>query len=286
MKHPVLPPLAHWFRRIMAASLLIASSNVAAIDIYGAGATGVLIRFDSATPGTLTMLVLISGLGPGESVVGMDFRPANGRLYAVTRDSGGQGRLYTVAKDTGAAALVAPLVADPADSTSPFVSLNGTQFGVDFNPMADRLRMAGNTGVNIRVNPNNGFVTTDADLNPATAHVVGAAYANSFPGSSSTSLYDLDSGSGSLLQQNPPNNGTLIVIGALGVATSDAVGFDIESIAGSNTAYATLTVAGTVALYGINLVTGAANKIGNVGGNPALISIAILSDVIFRNGFD
>ena len=93
------------------------------------------------------------------------------------------------------------------------------------------------------------------------------AGSNSFAGASSTTLYDIDSTNDTLQIQNPPNNGTLILVGALGFDTSDTVGFDIATIGSTNFAYATLSV-------------------GNVGGNLAAISIAIVSDHIFQNGFD
>src|SRR5581483_1695827 len=130
-------------------------------------------------------------------------------------DAGGVGRLYTIDTATAAATLVATLAADPADLTNPYTTLSGASFGVDFNPVADRLRLVSDAGQNLRVNPANGLVTTDADLNPGMPHVVGVAYTNSFAGASATTLYDIDSASDTLLIQNPPNNGTLTAVGPL-----------------------------------------------------------------------
>src|SRR5262249_49757292 len=56
-----------------------------------------LLRFDSATPGTLDQNVLVSGLGSGQTLLGMDFRPSTGTLYAIAENLAGTvGQLYTV----------------------------------------------------------------------------------------------------------------------------------------------------------------------------------------------
>jgi hypothetical protein len=60
--------------------------------IYGLTANNSLVRF-SATGGVVTPGPGFTGLGVGESVVGIDFRPLTGALYALSRDGGGVGRL-------------------------------------------------------------------------------------------------------------------------------------------------------------------------------------------------
>ena len=279
-----------WFggklARLFAAMLLAASAHVQAIDIYAVTEGGILARFDSATPGTVPQLGLVTGLGAGESVVGLDFRPSNGRLYALTKDPASSGRLYSVDRTTGAATLVGTLSADPADIDFAYTALSGTKFGMNFNPVVDRLRVVSDNGMNIRVSPTTGLVITDNALNPGSPHVVGVAYANSYAGSLSTTLYDLDASVDSLLTQNPPNNGSLNTVGPLGVDFNDTAGFDVVTLGADNYAYATLVVGGTVGLYSINLSTGAATSLGNVGGDLAVIGLAILPDYLFHNGFD
>ncbi|HET7065555.1 MAG TPA: DUF4394 domain-containing protein [Rudaea sp.] len=272
---------------MFAAALLAGPANAAAIGIHGVTADGTFVRFDSATPGVLNLLVLgISGLGAGETIAGLDIRPANGKLYALTIGSGGAGRLYTLNPASGAASLVGLLSADPADVDAPYTALSGTKFGMNFQPAVDRLRVVSDSGMNIRINPATTGVITDVALNPGTPHVVGIAYTNSYPGASVTTLYDIDSGSDALLNQSNANGGLLASVGSLGVATSDIVGFDIVSLNGDDFAYATLRVGGTVGLYTINLTTGAAGLVGSVLGNPPIIGLAIEPDYIFHNGFD
>jgi hypothetical protein len=241
--------------------------------LFAVDAANHLVRFDSATPGTIARTVPITGLQSGEAVLGIDFRPADFRLYAV----GSSNRLYTIDLTTGTAAPVAALAADPTDTTAPFTALSGTSFGVDFNPVPDRLRVVSNTGQNLRINPANGLVITDTDINPGTPTVVAAAHTNDFRGAVATTLYDLDSTANALEIQNPPNGGTLTMVGTgLGVDFGPDAGFDIETRAGVNTAYAALDVGGTTGLYTISLTTGAATLVGSVGpAGTALQGLAV-----------
>jgi hypothetical protein len=229
--------------------LLFVAANVNAATLFGVNTSNELVRFNSATPGTITTVGAITGLQAGENVVGIDFRPATGQLYAL----GSNSRLYIVNRMTGAASFVATL-------STP---LNGTSFGVDFNPVPDRLRVVSNTGQNLRINVNDGATIVDSAINGATTSVEAAAYTNSFNGATATTLYDISATADALYIQNPPNNGTTILVGNLGVNVTDINGFDIAT--GDNAAYAVMTVGGVTGLYTINLTSGAATMVGTVG---------------------
>ncbi|RYY57028.1 MAG: DUF4394 domain-containing protein [Chitinophagaceae bacterium] len=186
----------------------------------------------------------IMGLAGGENIVGIDFRPANGQLYAL----GSSSRIYTINTATGAATAVG--------SAGQF-TLSGTSFGFDFNPTVDRIRIVSNTGQNIRVNPNDGTMSgNDAALNPGTPSVTGSAYTNNKAGVTTTVLFGIDNSTGKLYRQDPPNNGTLVEIGSLGVTIEAGNGFDIGG--NSDNAYAILSTGGTTRFYSVNLNTGAA----------------------------
>ena len=47
-----------------------------------------LLFFDHATPGTITRTATITGLQSGETIFGIDFRPATGQLYALAARAG------------------------------------------------------------------------------------------------------------------------------------------------------------------------------------------------------
>ena len=235
--------------------------------IYGVTTSNTLISFNSAAPGTILSNVAITGLQTGENVLGIDFRPATRQLFAL----GSTSRVYTINQTTGAATAV----------NGPFTpTLIGTSFGWDFNPVPDRIRVVSDADQNIRLNPDTGLLAGQ-DINLAFAagdpnvgvnpNVVGSAYNNNFAGTTSTTLYDIDSNLDILAIQNPPNNGTLNTVGALGFNTSDLVGFDISRA--TATAYASLTAPAATgsALFSVNLTTGAVTLIGNIGAGSVMV---------------
>ncbi|MDQ4119962.1 MAG: DUF4394 domain-containing protein [Acidobacteriota bacterium] len=237
------------------------SSAAYAIPAYGVTTTNQLVRFDTTTPNNATVIGSITGLQVAEDILGIDFRPANGQLYAL----GSSSRLYTINLITGAAT--------PVGAAGAF-SLSGGSYGFDFNPTVDRIRVVSNAGQNLRLNPNDGTLTAvDTNLNPGSPAVTAAAYTNNVQGATTTTLYVIDTNSNTLFIQNPPNNGTLVSVGGLGVATTSNNGFDI---AADGTAYAAIAVSGTTRLYTVNLTTGAATLVGVIGdGTMTLRAFAV-----------
>lgn len=214
--------------------------------------SNILIRFDSATPGTVTTQA-VTGLMAGDQLFGIDYRPANGLLYGLAFGATGD-RLYTINALTGVATFASTL------STA----VNGVP-GMDFNPVVDRLRVVTENEQNLRINVDTGIVNIDNPLNPGNPGVTGAAYSNNSAGASSTTLYVIDASTDMLFIQDPPNAGTLVAVGGLGVNTGNFIGFDISGLTG--TAYAALgTNLTTSEFYTINLSTGAATLVGSIGG--------------------
>jgi hypothetical protein len=233
--------------------------------VYGitlvAGPANNLIRFNAATPGIIISTVGITGLQAGETIVGADFRPATGQLFAV----GSTSRIYTINLSTGAATQVGPVLT---------TLLSGTNFGVDFNPTVDRIRIVSDAEQSIAVNPNNAAVTVNGALNPGDPNVVGAAYTNNFAGATSTTLYDVDSVASQLFTQNT-TTGTLTLVGSLGIAVSNGnLGFDIAS--GSGNPYLSAYTGGAnPGFYRVDLGTGTATLIANVNTTETLVDISI-----------
>ncbi|MEO7387364.1 MAG: DUF4394 domain-containing protein [Gammaproteobacteria bacterium] len=248
-------------RSVVAIILSLALSSTAiAVPVFAVTESGYLIGFDSSEPNFAFDIGLINGLGDDETLIGIDFRPSNGLLYGATDGN----NLYTLDTDTADAMLVGTLAPE----------FSGSRFGFDFNPVPDRLRITGDADQNLRCNPNNGFpaCTVDGSLfyapgdvnagrNP---NIVGSAYTNNVAGAATTSLYGIDSTRNTLVLQSPPNDGQLTTVGSLGVNTTDLVGFDILTVAGVNTAYASLTQNGSFLsrFYTIDLATGVASPVG------------------------
>ncbi len=255
---------SHGFLVVLFLCSLLLSAGAAsanAAPAFGVNAANQLVRFDTATPGTVTNIGTITGLQAGETILGIDFRPANGQLYAL----GSTSRLYAINFRSGVATQV---------GTAGAFTLSGTAFGFDFNPTVDRIRVVSNTGQNLRLNPDTGaLAATDPPLNPGTPNVNAAAYTNNFAGATTTTLYDIDTTANALFIQNPANNGTLVLVGPLGVVATNSTGFDIGPFGGP--AFAALTVGGVSGLYTINLGTGTATLVGAIGGGNVLRGLSI-----------
>ena len=252
---------------------ITAALSVRAESIMALTSGNRLLFLDSATPGSITKMVTITGLVSGENLRAIDCRPRTGELFAL-----GRTEIYTINTDTGVAQALYPFG---------FFALNGTRFGFDFDPTdpratpsgleGDMIRVTTVAGSNLRLHPQTpSFSVTDSDLQYAATdphaganpNIVGSAYTNNFSGSRATVLYDIDSNFDILTIQNPPNAGTLHTIGSLGVDTTDNVGFDVSGSTG--VAYASLTVGTVTGLYTVDLITGAATVLGPIG-NPAAL---------------
>ncbi|RZK55278.1 MAG: DUF4394 domain-containing protein [Pedobacter sp.] len=217
------------------------SSNAAA---YATTSTNDLLIFNPKNT-TAPIVKAITGLQTGETIVGMDFRPVNGQIFAL----GSTSRLYTVNIGTGLFTQVG--------SGTLSTLLLGTSFGFDFNPTVDKIRVVSNTGQNLRINTDGSVFMVDGILAPNTPSVSAAAYTSNFAGATSTKLYVIDHNTDKLYTQDA-NVGTLAEVGTLGINVESTSGFDIVSSGVTDTAYAILTVGAATKLYTINLTTGAA----------------------------
>src|SRR6185295_13823490 len=81
--------------------------------VFGLTNGNTLVSFKVATPGTFDTSTAITGLQGGETLIGLDFRPSNGKLYAASST----GRIYIINPMTAAATVASTLMADAADTT-------------------------------------------------------------------------------------------------------------------------------------------------------------------------
>ena len=233
--------------------------------IYGLTATNTLVPFttDSTNVGAV---IPINGIGlGGRTFVAIDFRPFNGLLYGLARDtvSGDAGRLYTIDPITG--------LATELNTTGATFILTNSSVGMDFNPVAvsgaNALRIVTGVDQNFRLTFSGSTATVIQDLpiNPGSADLMAAAYVNNrggLPGAGGvggTTLYVVDSVTDTLFIQNPPNNGTLATPKPL-VHNVDATG-GLDILTTTNRALALFSVNGTNGLYEVDLANGFANLI-------------------------
>jgi hypothetical protein len=301
----------HFMTRNSLASLRYSALAVAAISLLGCAsapapapeavgparaekavavtASHQLIKFNAGQPQKILSSMAIKGLAAGETILGIDYRVVKDTLYAL----GSSGRLYTLNEDT---AQLTPI------GTAPFaVKLDGSQFGFDFNPVVDRIRVISHTAQNLRLHPDTGAVVdsnpnaegvqTDGALAYANGDanfgkkpsVVGAAYSYNKADTKITTNFALDAATGSLITQGSregvqpaisPNTGQLLTVGKLGVNFEDAA-FDIQAL--SDVAFTALSgkeLKGT-RWYTIDLKTGAASFIGTIGGSESIRAMAL-----------
>src|SRR5437867_12610551 len=180
----------------LAASSFGASGAQAAGWIIGLVDGKSIVIIDPATR-KVTSKVDVKGAGP---LLGIDVRPADGMLYGVA----GDGTVVTIDPKSGQATAKSKL----SEMLKPGVTAT-----VDFNPVADRLRVMGSDGTSLRVNVDDGKATVDGshkykdgDVNAGkTPRVVAGAYSNAYKGTQTTVLYNIDAATGTLLTQPPPN---------------------------------------------------------------------------------
>jgi hypothetical protein len=244
--------------------------------IVALAANNQLLQFSAAAPGSIVTSTFVTGLKPGESLAGIDYRPATGQLYALGVN-GAQGRVYTINPLTGAATAIGTGFTMPQSQGASA----GKDYGFDFNPTVDKIRVVADSRDNFRLNPDTGAVAgADFILSPG-ASIDGVAYDRNFPGSKVTTLYAIDQGTDQLVtiggidSAPSPNGGVIRTVGPLGVNAAGDVGFDI-SIGAEGTAYASLTVNGKAGFYTIDLKSGAATMVGSIGnGGVAIKNITI-----------
>jgi len=255
------------FARLGGASLLALSIGLASAEaatLVGLTADNKLVKIDTAALAASAPMA-ISG---ADKVVGIDVRPADGKLYGLT--AGGQ--LVVIDHMSGKAT--------PGSMLSEKVTL-GARPVVDFNPVADRLRVIGADGASLRINVDTGATIVDKPLNYDAADasaakkpaVAAGAYTNSTKGAKGTELFHVDGGNGALVLQNPPNDGVLKTRGMVGIPAAADVVMDIDNEAeGKNTAW---VVAGN-AIYTVDLASGKATQVGMIKGlGGKLVDIAV-----------
>ena len=163
------------------------------------------VHFNTATPGFRTS-VAVGGLTPGETLVGIDFRPVNGQLFALGVNAAADtATLYRVDPANGAlTAIGAPggiVVGDLPDGG----------YGMDFSPTADRIRSRptpGSTSGSIRAPARSPGRRADQWPAGGINRCLGGRLHQQHIGATVTTLYTLDSVSNSLFIQNPANGGT------------------------------------------------------------------------------
>lgn len=260
--------------------MLLVSVSAQSQTIYGLTTDGKIVTFNAATPNTIVSTPSVSGLKTGQTLVGLDVRPATGELFTLGYDaSNDSATVYTLNAATGVVT---------AKATSVKLTGLGAPVGFDFNPTVDRIRVVSKTGKSFRLNPmTGGIAATDStvryaatDVNAGkTAGVTASAYTNSYIGATGTALYNYDETQKVIVLQNPPNDGILNTQPALSGITATAIISDLDIYTNpttyASTAFATVRTGTTDSLFTLVLSTGVLTKVGAIGASVTDIAVGI-----------
>jgi len=251
--------------------------------IYAVTPTNQLIQFNAGQPQKTLSSRALTGLAAGDTLLGIDYRVAKGQLFGL----GASGQLYRIDAKTGAASAVGTPSALPKDGAR--------EWGFDFNPTVDRIRVVNDAGYNLRLHPDTGAVVDGnpnepglqfdgrlaydaADVNAGKSPaVVAAGYTYNKDNDKITTNYALDGRQGALVHQGSkegvqpaesPNTGRLFTVGSLGIGAFERATLDISDV--SNAAYAAITAGGKSSWYRIDLTTGKATRIGTIADGPVV----------------
>ncbi|MCX2863503.1 DUF4394 domain-containing protein [Paucibacter sp. PLA-PC-4] len=279
---------------LIAASLLAACASTETVGppakemIYAVTASNRLIQFNAGQPQKILSSKALSGLGAEERLLGIDYRVAKGQLFAM----GDSGQLYRINTADGSASRIGTPAALPREGAA--------EWGFDFNPTVDRIRVVNDAGFNLRLHPDTGAVVdgnadqaglqfdgrlaydaADANAGKAAA-LVAAGYTYNKDNEKITTNYALDGKLGTLVHQGTkegvqpmvsPNTGRLYTVGSLGIGDFARATLDISDL--SNVAYAAVSQGSVSRWYRIDLANGKATLIGTIAAGETVAGAAI-----------
>lgn len=243
--------------------------------------THTLIKVKVAAPDKIVEQKALSGLATGETLVGIDYRVAYGVLFALSD----KGQLYSIDTGTGKVTATGPVL--PVDT------LKKGQFGFDFNPVADRIRVVNEHGQNLRLHPETAaLASVDPELKYADNDanfgkkptIVAAAYTYNQQDSTLTTNYAIDKTNGTLVTQGSkegttpavsPNTGLLFTVGSLGLPSLQQIAFDISDLSNLSFIAVSTTAEPASTLYQLDLQTGQSKKLGTLAKGQSLLGMAI-----------
>jgi len=246
-----------------------ASTSADALELVALTERNELVRFESTAPQKTSMVAI---LGTAARIVGIDVRPADGKLYGLDA----AGNIYRIDTAGGQTEKVSTL-------SVPLETADGAI--VDFNPQANRLRVIGPNGQSLRVNVDNGQTVVDGRLAYAAGdpnagkktNVTAGAYLNSVPNAPATQLFEYDSTTGAYLIQDPPNDGTLASIGDSGLPPGTRIdAMDIHTTKDMKDYSGFAVAAGR--LWSFAITNGKMREIGPIAsGSRKVVDIAVVS---------
>ncbi|TAG46277.1 MAG: DUF4394 domain-containing protein [Betaproteobacteria bacterium] len=267
--------LAHrQFRSAFCALILLClsalSSFAAATPTLYAILSGNIVSFKPDAPGTL--LTNRPDVGTSDSARAIEIDPTTGHLYAMYQTSATSYGLRRINLSTG---YVSDLSLFGTLTTTSAAA--GVGVGLAYDPLAHGLRVITAAGDNFLISLATAqpsfyfsppaYITGDTGFG-ITPYIEHIAYTNAIPSPSTTTLYGIDTQRNVLVRvgtAGSPYSTQAYTVStfALGINPTDYGGFVIDPA--TNRAYAAMTVDGAPRLYEVNLVTGVAIFLGQIG---------------------
>lgn len=248
-----------------------------------------LIEFNAGQPHKVVSSKPLTGLAAQERLIGIDYRVAKGQLFGL----GISGQLYRIDTAKGEATPIGAPAVLPREGAS--------EWGFDFNPVVDRMRVVNDAGSSLRMHPDTGAIV-DADPNAPGVQldgrlaydaadagtgkvpaVLAVGYSYNKNDDKLTTMYALDGRQGALVHAGSkegvqpvvsPNTGRLFTVGSLGIGAFESATLDISDV--SNAAYAAVSRGMASSWYRIDLATGRATLVGTIAGGEAVVGAAIV----------
>jgi hypothetical protein len=272
-------------------------TSLAANDVlYAVGPGNLLHRFDSNWPERIdaTRPITALALGAGERVLGIDFRPRTGQLYALGRANSG-------ATDTLQVYRVDPVTAIASAIGVPITGITAsTRYGIDFNPTVDRIRVVNGSDFNARLHPDLGVRSdtpvNDTLLNPAGGQVEGVAYDRNLDGATATTLFGISRQTGEFVTIGGANSTPSANFGQIfaiapsfpGVSAAAGLALDVGSDGPMYAAFGDATNA-LPGLYRVDPTNGFPFRIGTIGDGSIEIegfAVVLKRPRLFVDGFE
>ena len=263
---------------VFAAALLafsFSAERVSAERLFGLTTQNWITVFDSESPGDTLGGGAVTGLATNDLLVAMDFQPASGNVLLL----GSQSNVYQLNNTSGA-----DFSATLLNTLAP--TLVGTSLAFDFNPAFmsgafariisdtnDNRVIGGADGQYLGTVEKTDVFFAAGDANEGTdPNIAGIAYDTNIAGATGTQQYGIDATLG-VVTTVANNAGTLETIGSLGIAGSitNELGFDISGTSG--TAFASIQSGPNSQLYSVDLGTGAASALGQIGSGDLIRDI-------------
>lgn len=273
--------------------VLLACAALGACDksrtAYALTSTNSIIKFETDTPNTIESEAAVSGLDSGDSLIQIDYRPANKAMYGLTAKN----FVVSVNPDSGAVSkLASTAFTPPTTLVTPVV--------MDINPVGDYLRIIDYAGSStgrtnnfrvafdgVTVTPDYTAATpalyyNDNDTNSGEVpQLASIAHSNNVSGATASTLYGLDITTQSLV--TIATSGQLKTVANCGHSfIAGNAGFDI--VPDSDQAFAAIGSASENAVfYKVNLSDCNLDRVDEIGGSRRILSLAVTLDEKDKN---